>query len=85
MAVHRPGPARSAHKAETTYIFEGALTGVDADADTFTVAVEEGNKAARTYPGEQTFTIEDGYTKVGVGEVEKRASRTWWVSRSAAH
>ena len=49
---------------------------MDADADTFTVAVEEGNKAARTYPGEQTFTIEDGYTKVGVGEVEKRASRT---------
>ena len=57
---------------------------MDADADTFTVAVEEGNKAAGTYPGEQTFTIEDGYTKVGVGEVEKRASRTWWVSRSAA-
>ena len=48
----------------------GALTGVDADASTFTVAVEEGNKAARTYPGEQTFTIEYGYTKVEVDEVE---------------
>ena len=43
---------------------------MDADAGTFAVAVEEGNKAARTYRGEQSFTIEDGYTKVG--EVEEK-------------
>ena len=41
---------------------------MDADAGTFAVTVEEGNKAALTYRGEQGFTIEDGYNKVG--EVE---------------
>ncbi len=45
---------------------------MDANAGTFTVAVEEGNKAARTYPGEQACAIEDGYTKVGMGEVEEK-------------
>ncbi len=34
------------------------------------MAVEEGNKAARTYRGEQGFTTEDGHTKVG--EVEEK-------------
>lgn len=52
-------------------------------AGTFTVAVEEGNKAARTYVGEQTLAIEDGYTKAEVDGVEALASRTWWVGRSA--
>jgi hypothetical protein len=55
---------------EITYVFEGNLTSVDPDAGTFTVAVEEGNKAARAYLGEQTFTTEEGYTKVEVDEVE---------------
>ncbi len=45
---------------------------MDTDADMFTVAVKESNKAARTYRGEQTFTIEDGQTKVEVDEVEEK-------------
>ena len=55
---------------EITYVFEGTLTGVNLDAGTFTVEVRGGNKAARTYLGERTFTVKDGYTKIEVDEAE---------------
>jgi ABC-type transport system substrate-binding protein len=53
-----------------TYVFKGTITGVDPDAGTVAVEVEQGNKAARGYLGSQTFTVVEGYTKIEVDEVE---------------
>ena len=69
---------------EITYVFEGTLTGVNLDAGTFTVEVRGGNKAARTYLGERSFTVKDGYTKIEVDEAEDKSLADLVVGQEAS-
>ena len=67
-----------------TYVFKGTITGVDPEASTVTVKVEEGNKAARGYVGPQTFTVVEGYTKIEVDGVEDMSLADLAVGQEAS-
>ncbi len=70
---------------EITYVFEGTLSGVNLDAGTFIpVEVGGGNKAARPYLGERTFTVKDGYTKIEVDEAEDMSLADLVVGQEAS-